>query len=183
MVSQADGFAFLASGASTFDAIYVTGTEGTSQEALAVARLDQVGDRFTVQTGDELRSDEAGSAAALADVIGTGLQVFAWIALFVGIFIIYNTFSIVVAQRLREFALLRAIGASGKQVRRAVLLEAAIVGSVASAIGVAVGAGVVLRAPGPRPAVQGAHRIGRRRARACAPPACSRSSSSASSSP
>ena len=139
VVSQADGFAFLASGASTFDAIYVTAVPGTSPEDLAVSLSGQVGDRFTVQTGDELRSDEAGTAASLADVIGTGLQVFAWIALFVGCFIIYNTFSIVVAQRLREFALLRAIGASGKQVRRAVLLEAVIVGILASAIGVAVG--------------------------------------------
>ena len=79
-MSQADGFAFLASGASTFDAIYVTGTEGISQEDLAVSLSDEVGDRFTVQTGDELRSDEAGTAAELAGVIGTGLQVFAWIA-------------------------------------------------------------------------------------------------------
>ncbi|MGZ4692985.1 MAG: ABC transporter permease [Acidimicrobiales bacterium] len=142
VVSQADGFDFLASGASTFDAIYVTGTDGITQEDLAVSLSDRMGDRFTVQTGDELRADEAGSAASLADVIGTGLQVFAWIARFVGGVIIYNTFSIVVAQRLREFALLRAIGASGKQVRRAVLLEATIVGIVASAVGVAVGLGL-----------------------------------------
>ncbi len=142
VVSQADGFAFLASGAATYDAIYVTGADQISQDDLAAALVGQVGDRFTVQTGDALRADEAGTAASLADVIGTGLQVFAWIALFVGCFIIYNTFSIVVAQRLREFALLRAIGASGKQVRRAVLLEAAIVGAVASAIGVAVGVGL-----------------------------------------
>jgi len=142
VVSQADSFDFLSSGAETFDAIYVTGTEGTSPDDLAVALSDQVGDRFTVQTGDELRADQAGSAASIADTIGTGLQAFAWIALFVGIFIIYNTFSIVVAQRLRETALLRAIGASGKQVRRAVLLEAVIVGLIASAIGVVVGIGL-----------------------------------------
>ena len=142
VVSQADGFAFLAAGSESYDAIYVTGTPGTSQDDLAVSLSAQVGDRFTVQTGDELRADEAGSAASLADTIDTGLQAFAWIALFVGIFIIYNTFSIVVAQRLRETALLRAIGASGKQVRRAVLLEALIVGLVASLIGVAVGVGL-----------------------------------------
>ena len=58
---------------------------------------------------------------------------FAYIALFVGMFIIYNTFSIIIAQRMREMAMLRAIGASRRQVLRAVLFESAIVGMVASA--------------------------------------------------
>ena len=58
----------------------------------------------------------------------TFLLVFAVIALFVGAFIIYNTFSIIVAQRTKEMALLRAIGASRKQVLRSVLLEAVVVG-------------------------------------------------------
>ena len=63
-------------------------------------------------------------------------------ALGVGVLIIYNTFAIVVAQRVREFALLRAIGAQGKQVRRAVMIEAFVVGLVASAIGMLVGIGL-----------------------------------------
>ena len=57
------------------------------------------------------------------------LLAFGAIALLVGTFIIYNTFSMIVAQRLRELALLRAIGASRKQVGRSVVLEALIVGA------------------------------------------------------
>ena len=64
---------------------------------------------------------------------------FAFVALIVGAFIIYNTFTIVIAQRLREMALLRAIGATQRQVLTSVLGEAVVVGLVASAIGVGVG--------------------------------------------
>ncbi|MGH2735405.1 MAG: ABC transporter permease, partial [Actinomycetota bacterium] len=63
-----------------------------------------------------------------------------YIALFVGAFIIFNTFSIVVAQRTREFGLLRAMGATGSQILRAVVIESAIVGVVASLIGLGAGA-------------------------------------------
>ena len=70
------------------------------------------------------------------------LTVFALIALFVGAFIINNTFSIIVSQRTREMALLRAVGASGRQVRLAVLAEAAVTGLVASAVGLVAGVGV-----------------------------------------
>ena len=66
----------------------------------------------------------------------TFLLVFAVIALFVGCFLIYNTFSIIVAQRSREMALLRAIGASRRQVLASVLLEAVVTGLVASVVGV-----------------------------------------------
>ena len=70
------------------------------------------------------------------------MMVFAGIAMFVGAFIINNTFSIIVSQRTKEMAMLRAIGASGRQVRRAVLIEAAAVGVVASALGLVAGIGV-----------------------------------------
>ena len=73
---------------------------------------------------------------------GTFLTIFALIALFVGAFIINNTFSIIVSQRTKEMALLRAIGATGRQVRAAVLVEAAITGLVASALGVIAGIGI-----------------------------------------
>ena len=64
---------------------------------------------------------------------------FAFIALFVGAFTIFNTFSIIVGQRTRELALLRVVGASRRQVFRSVLAEAAIVGAVSSLIGVGLG--------------------------------------------
>jgi putative ABC transport system permease protein len=72
----------------------------------------------------------------------TFLMAFAYIALFVGMFIIYNTFSIIIAQRMREMAMLRAVGASRRQVLRSVLLESATIGAVSSAIGL--GAGVLM---------------------------------------
>src|SRR3712207_6058762 len=69
----------------------------------------------------------------------TALLVFAGIALFVGAFVIYNTFSITVAQRTRELALLRMLGASRRQVLRAVVLEALVVGAIGGLLGLAGG--------------------------------------------
>jgi putative ABC transport system permease protein len=73
------------------------------------------------------------------DIIKTALVAFGGIALFVGAFIIFNTLSITVAQRAREFGLLRMIGASRKQVLRSVLFEAAAIGLVASVLGMVIG--------------------------------------------
>ena len=70
------------------------------------------------------------------------LLAFGGIALFVGAFVIFNTLSITVAQRTRELATLRTLGASRRQVLRSVLLEAAAIGVVASLIGLAVGFGL-----------------------------------------
>jgi putative ABC transport system permease protein len=69
----------------------------------------------------------------------TALLVFAFISLFVGAFTIYNTFSIVIGQRTRELALLRAVGASQRQVFGSVLAEAAVVGFISSAVGIGIG--------------------------------------------
>ena len=74
--------------------------------------------------------------------LGTALLAFAGVAVFVGAFVIQNTFRITVAQRVRELALLRAVGATGSQVTRLVLLEASVVSTFASVIGVAVGVGI-----------------------------------------
>src|SRR4029079_15771530 len=98
-------------------------------------------------------TDEAITGTALAEENGKRtnedvtffslfMTVFAVVALLVGAFIISNTFTILVAQRTGELALLRAIGASGRQVRRAVLRERLAVGTVASAAGVGAGIGV-----------------------------------------
>ena len=86
-------------------------------------------------------------AKQLQDALGffrTTLLVFAFIALFVGAFIIFNTFSIIVAQRTREMALLRAIGASRRQVLTSVVVEAFITGLVASALGLLAGIGIAI---------------------------------------
>jgi putative ABC transport system permease protein len=94
-------------------------------------------------TGAELageRTDEI--SATFLDMLRTMLVVFAGIALVVATISISNTFSITVAQRTRELALLRAVGASRRQLRRSVTIEALAVGVLASAIGVVVGLGV-----------------------------------------
>ncbi len=74
----------------------------------------------------------------------TALLVFAAIALFVGAFIIFNTFSIIVAQRTRELGLLRALGASRRQVMTSVVSEAVVVGLFASGIGIVAGIGIAI---------------------------------------
>ena len=127
-----------------FDEIQVKATKGTTPEEL-VSNL-----RGELRASGEARSFQAVTAQEQADetssdikeglsFFNTFLLVFAFISLFVGAFIIYNTFSIIVAQRSRELALLRAIGASAKQVRRSVAAEALVVGLLSSVIGLALG--------------------------------------------
>ncbi|HET9250400.1 MAG TPA: FtsX-like permease family protein, partial [Actinomycetota bacterium] len=89
--------------------------------------------------------------AEAQDQISTGLGflrtaflVFAFVALFVGAFIIFNTFAIIVAQRTRELALFRALGASGRQVMMSVMVEALAIGLVSSALGVLLGIGIAI---------------------------------------
>ena len=124
--------------------IEAVAADGVTQDTLAARVRAAVGDDVEVLTGEaltaELRSDVAESLA----FFDTFLLAFALIALFVGSFIIYNTFTIVVAQRTRELALLRAIGASRAQVRRSVLIEAVAVGVVASALGLVAGFGLAV---------------------------------------
>jgi putative ABC transport system permease protein len=95
-----------------------------------------------VITGDQLTKENQNDIKEAMKFFGTFMVVFAAIALFVGSFIIYNTFSILVAQRMRETALLRAIGASRRQVLGSILLEAFVVGVVASVLGVIGGVAV-----------------------------------------
>ena len=95
-----------------------------------------------VQTGAEVRDEQLAEIQQALKFVNYFLLAFGAIALLVGTFIIYNTFSMIVAQRLRELALLRAIGASRGQVGRSVVLEALIVGVIGSAIGLAAGIGL-----------------------------------------
>lgn len=97
---------------------------------------------FSVSTGEEVKEKLASQLSMVLDFINYFFVAFGLIALLVGTFIIYNTFSMLVAQRLRELALLRAIGASRGQLTRSVLIEAAVTGLVGSAIGVVAGFGL-----------------------------------------
>ncbi len=126
-----------------FDSISVVAKPGVSQETLRdriAAKLDSKA--YQVLTGAQITKENQSDIKNALQFFNVALIVFALIALFVGTFIIFNTFSIVVAQRLREMALLRALGASGRQVLGSVLTEAVLVGLFASVIGL--GAGIAL---------------------------------------
>ncbi len=92
-----------------------------------------------VVSGQTLINEETTDVNQALSVFSTALVIFALIALFVGGFTIFNTFSITVGQRTRELALLRIVGASRRQVFRSVLAEAALVGLVASVVGLGLG--------------------------------------------
>ncbi|WP_371859808.1 ABC transporter permease [Nocardia uniformis] len=97
---------------------------------------------YKVQNGDQVREEMKQQLGDALKFINYFLLAFGAIALIVGTFIIYNTFSMLVAQRLRELALLRAVGASSGQVGRSVVGEALIVGLIGSALGLAAGIGL-----------------------------------------
>jgi putative ABC transport system permease protein len=124
------------------DAIKIVADPGVSETEL-VQRISTVVPQGTeVLTGTEITKEAQLDAKEGMGFFDVFLMVFALIALFVGSFIIYNSFTILVAQRTREMALMRAIGASRRQVTRSVLLEAGVVGLIASALGLAAGVGV-----------------------------------------
>jgi len=124
------------------DAIKVVAEPGVSEEQL-VANISKVVPAHTeVLTGAQITKETQEQVKDDLSFFNVFLMVFAIIALFVGSFIIYNSFSILVAQRTKEMALMRAIGASRKQVTRSVLMEAGVVGLIASALGLAAGVGV-----------------------------------------
>jgi putative ABC transport system permease protein len=127
----------------TYDEIAVTAKAGVTQAALK-AELDRALPRGVVETttGERLADEQAERIAAQMGGMKQGLLVFAGIALFVGTFIIANTFTMLVAQRAKELALLRAVGASRRQVTRAVLVEAFVVGAVAAVTGLIAGVGI-----------------------------------------
>ena len=123
-----------------FDWIAVSAAPGVSQTQL-VDHIQQAGLPADTEaiTGAQFTKESQDTFRKVFSTFKTFLLVFALIALFVGAFIIYNTFSIMVAQRTREVAMLRAIGASRRQVLGSVIAESAIVGLIASIIGVGVG--------------------------------------------
>lgn len=116
---------------------------GVSQEELKKRVEAVIPSGFTAKTGEQAAKDDATAITDVFNTLSTYLFTpFVAIAILVGIFLIYNTFNIVVAQRARELALLRALGASWGQVIFAVLVEALIVGGVGATLGLLAGIGV-----------------------------------------
>ena len=116
--------------------ISVRADPGVSQDDLAARITAVLPDDVRVLTGAQRSADIAERLESTFSFINTFLLAFAFIALFVAIFLIFNTFSMLVAQRTRELALLRAVGASRAQVRRSVLAEAGVLGLLAAVLGV-----------------------------------------------
>jgi putative ABC transport system permease protein len=124
------------------DAIKVLAEDGVSSTELAERISATVPAEVEVLTGAEITGEQQDDLKADMSFLNVFLMVFALIALFVGSFIIYNSFSILVAQRTREMALLRAIGAHRRQVMASVIVESVVIGLVASLLGLAAGIGV-----------------------------------------
>jgi len=125
-----------------FDMIQVAAKEGTTPEALVEQISPVLPATAQVRSGVEQAEEESSEVAEFTSFFQYFLLSFAAVALFVGAFVIFNTMSITVAQRTRELATLRTIGASRGQIRWAVLLEALVIGVLASIIGL--GAGILL---------------------------------------
>jgi putative ABC transport system permease protein len=119
------------------DQIDVAGAPGTTPKELKAAVAAALHDvPVEVRTGAESAKKQASDIKDAFGFLNTMLLAFGAIALFVGAFVIYNTFSVTVAQRTRELALLRMLGASRGQVLRSVLLEAGVLGVGSAILGV-----------------------------------------------
>ena len=129
-------------GADAFTSVSLTAADGVSQAELADAASAVAPEGFTAVTGDKVVEETQAQLGQFLDVISYFLITFAVIAIVVGAFIIFNTFSILVSQRVRESALLRALGASKKQVTRSVLIEAFIMALVGATVGLFLGLGL-----------------------------------------
>ncbi|MGE9784075.1 ABC transporter permease [Janibacter sp. G368] len=126
-------------GKDEYSSVWVTAKDGVSQQELLTQAEPLVPEGYKGWTGKGLAEENQNDVQQALGFITTFLLVFAGIALFVGSFLIINTFSIIVAQRGRELALLRAIGASKRQVVRSVLLEAFLIGVVGATLGLLLG--------------------------------------------
>src|SRR5215210_3956803 len=124
------------------DVIRVAAGSGVSHSQLVQALRPLLPQTAQVRSSEAQVQEENDAAGEFIGFLRTALLAFAGIALFVGSFVIANTLSITIAQRMRELATLRTLGASRRQVLGSVLLEALVLGVIASVVGLAVGLGL-----------------------------------------
>ena len=122
-----------------FDQIAVAAEEGTSPERLAATLESLLPKTIQVETGSENTESQKDDVGEFVGFLQTALLVFAGVSLFVASFLIFNTFSITVAQRTREFAMLRTLGANRRQIITAVITEAFVIGLGAALLGLLAG--------------------------------------------
>ncbi|MDG4826421.1 ABC transporter permease [Asanoa sp. WMMD1127] len=119
----------------SIDATAASGvSDATLRDRIAAALPDD-----DVRTGAQVAEEQQSQTSSFVNILKTGLVVFALIGMFTGAFLIFNTFSMLVAQRTRELALYRSFGASRGQVNRSVLFESLLLGLAASIVGLALG--------------------------------------------
>lgn len=126
------------------DEISVAGVEGTTPEQLISEIQPVLPDNAQVRSGAVEAQEDKDEISEFTSFIQYFLLAFAGIALFVGAFVIFNTLSITVAQRTREFATMRTVGASRRQILWSVIVEALTIGIIASVIGLFVGFGLAV---------------------------------------
>ncbi|MGI9051334.1 MAG: ABC transporter permease [Ilumatobacteraceae bacterium] len=119
-----------------YDGIDVAVADGEDAASVQARVQEVLPDGTEVVTRQALIDEGEGDVAPFITGFGTGLLVFAFVTAFVSSFLINNVFQISIGQRLRELALLRAVGASGGQVRRMIYLEALVVSVIATALGI-----------------------------------------------
>jgi putative ABC transport system permease protein len=124
------------------DAISIAAAQGVTAEQLVQEIQPVLPDNTQVRTGVQETEEAQKDIEQFTNIIGYILLAFGFIALFVGAFVIFNTLSITVAQRVREFATLRTIGASRRQILGSVILEALVIGTLASLAGLFIGLGL-----------------------------------------
>jgi putative ABC transport system permease protein len=128
-----------------FTHINLSTATGVTNDALKQNVISSIGaGAYKVQTQKEYSDENRSGVGSFMDVIKYAMLGFAGIAFLVGIFLIINTFSMLVAQRTREIGLMRAIGSSRKQVNRSVLVEATLLGVFGSILGVGAGVGLAV---------------------------------------
>ena len=121
-----------------YDSISIS-TGGEDPDTVKAAVTQELGRDFLVRTGKEAAEQQAQDLSSALGFIRIALLIFAGVALLVGGFLIFNTFTVTVAQRTKEFALLRVLGASRRQVLNSVLIETFAIGLLASILGVLAG--------------------------------------------
>jgi putative ABC transport system permease protein len=126
-----------------FDEIAVEAEEGVTPDELRDRINAVLPDTADARTGEQIADDDSQEIKDGFGFLTTALLIFAGITVFVGAFLIFNIFSITVAQRTREFGMLRTLGASSRQILATVIGEALLLGIVSSIIGIAAGAGFV----------------------------------------
>ncbi|MER5824382.1 FtsX-like permease family protein [Streptomyces mirabilis] len=128
-----------------FTHINLSTATGVTNDTLKQNVISSIGaGAYKVQTQKEYSDENRSGVGSFMDVIKYAMLGFAGIAFLVGIFLIINTFSMLVAQRTREIGLMRAIGSSRKQVNRSVLVEATLLGVFGSILGVGAGVGLAV---------------------------------------